>query len=203
LVTKVQGSGQFPYLVCLTKTNQWYVVTAADVVGLHADIPRLQSVDTLAPPTDLVPSPGKRCRGDDHTAAIAATMANPPTLEMLAPEVQEQLDRMREVEYTLAKHPASQWDNTKGLLKRQKRLRDLEEEWRDRKAKLAQYTGRYWQEFLNIMDVLKHFGGLDDNRERAEMAPPFAVRRTMAGPGLESGDLTTSIPPARSRALPL
>ncbi|MBD2230142.1 DEAD/DEAH box helicase [Phormidium tenue] len=172
LVTKVQGSGQFPYLVCLTKANQWYVVTAADVVGLHADIPRLQSVDTLAPPTDLPPTPGQRRRGDDYTAAIAATMAMPPTLEMLAPEVQDQLDRMREVEHTLAIHPASQWENAKGLLKRQRRLRELEDEWRDRQQKLSQYTGRYWQEFLHIMEVLKHFGGLADNRptELGEMA---------------------------------
>jgi superfamily II RNA helicase len=172
LVTKVQGSGQFPYLVCLTQTNQWYVVTAADVVGLHADIPRLQAVDTLAPPSELMPAPGKRCRGDDYTAGIVATMATPPTLEMLAPEVQDQLDRMRDVEHTLATHPASQWENTKGLLKRQKRLTDLQEELRDRQQKLAQYTGRYWQEFLNIMDVLKHFEGLDDNKptELGEMA---------------------------------
>lgn len=172
LVTKVQGSGQFPYLVCLTQTNQWCVVTAADVVGLHADIPRLQSVDALAPPTDLAPSPGQRRRGDDDTAAIVAAMAVPPTLEMLAPEVQDQLDRMREVEHTLAKHPASQWDNTKSLLKRQKRLRALEDERRDRQQKLSQYTGRYWQEFLNIMDVLEHFGGLEDNKptELGEMA---------------------------------
>ena len=172
LVTKVQGSGQFPYLVCLTKTNQWYVVTAADVVGLHADIPRLQAVDTLAPPSDLAPSPGQRRRGDDYTAAIVATMAIPPSLEMLAPEVQAQLDRMGEVERTLATHPASQWDNTNALLKRQRRLRDLQDELRDRQAKLSQYTGRYWQEFLNIMEVLEHFGGLADNRptELGEMA---------------------------------
>ncbi|MBE9114033.1 RNA helicase, partial [Nodosilinea sp. LEGE 07298] len=93
-------------------------------------------------------------------------------LEMLAPEVQDQLDRMRDVEHTLAKHPASQWENTKSLLKRQKRLRDLKAEWRDRQQKFSQYTGRYWQEFLNIMDVLKHFGGLENNRptELGEMA---------------------------------
>jgi superfamily II RNA helicase len=164
LVCKAQGSGQFPYLVCLTATNLWYVVTAADVVGLHADVPRLQAVDTLAPPSDLVPKPGQRCRGDDHTAAIIARMATPPTLEMLAPEVQDQLDRMREVEQALASHPASQWDNAKSLLKRQKRLQDMQEELRDRQEKLTHYTGRYWQEFLAIMEVLTHFEGLEDNK---------------------------------------
>ena len=68
LVTKVPGSGQFPYLVCLTQQNEWYVVTAADVVGLHADIPRIQAVDHLEPPTALLPKPGQSYPGSDETA---------------------------------------------------------------------------------------------------------------------------------------
>ena len=174
LVTKLQGSGQFPYLVCLTHDNHWYVVTAGDVVGLHADIPRLQAVDHLAPPTDLPPSPGQHRRGDADTAAVVSRMVKPPTLEELAPEVKEQLDRMQQVEIALDNHPARQWENPTGLLKRQKYLQSLRNELADRTDKLAKYTGRYWQEFLDIMDVLKHFGALDatDNRptELGEMA---------------------------------
>jgi len=172
LVTKLQGSGQFPYLVCLTQDNRWYVVTAADVVGLHADIPRLQAVDTLAPPTDLPPAPGQHRRGDDQTAALVATLPTPPSLDMMAPEVKDQLDRTQQVEAALDNHPARQWDNPNALLKRQKQLEGLQAEWRDRVEKLARHTGRYWQEFLNIMDVLKHFGGLHNNKptELGEMA---------------------------------
>jgi superfamily II RNA helicase len=172
LVAKVPGPGQFPYLVCLTYDNHWYVVTAADVVGLHAEIPRLQAVDHLVPPSELPPAPGQHRRGNEHTAAIVATMAIPPGLEELAPEVQEQLDRVQQVETTLNNHPARQWENPSGLLKRQKYLENLRQEWRDRTTKLADHTGHYWQEFLHIMDVLKHFGALEDNRptELGEMA---------------------------------
>ncbi|MGF1569486.1 MAG: DEAD/DEAH box helicase [Nodosilinea sp.] len=172
LVAKVPGAGQFPHLVCLTQENRWYVVTSADVVGLHADVPRLQAVDQLVPPADLPPTPGQHRRGDDQSAAVVAAMATPPSLELLAPEVKAQLDRMEGVETALANHPARQWDNPNALLKRQKRLNDLQAELTDRQSKLAQYTGRYWQEFLNIMDILKHFGGLADNRptELGEMA---------------------------------
>ncbi|HIK46475.1 MAG TPA: DEAD/DEAH box helicase [Leptolyngbyaceae cyanobacterium M65_K2018_010] len=172
LVTKLQGSGQFPYLVCLTQDNLWYVVSAADVVGLHADIPRLQAVDRLAPPTDLPPVLGQHRRGDHYSASLVATLPTPPTLADLAPEVKDQLDRVHQVERALDHHPASQWANPNALLKRQKHLADLQEDLRDRQAKLARYTGRYWQEFLNLMEVLRHFGALDHDRptELGEMA---------------------------------
>jgi superfamily II RNA helicase len=78
LVTKLPGSGQAPYLACLTQENAWYVVTTADVVGLHADIPRLQAVDDLVLPPELGPKPGQHRRGSDDTAAIAAAITTPP-----------------------------------------------------------------------------------------------------------------------------
>jgi len=164
LVAKVQGSGQFPYLICLTQDNHWYVVAAADVVGLHADIPRIQAVDHLVPPPDMPPKPGQHRHGDDTTAAIAAAIITPPPLEVMAPEVKEQLDRMQAVEIQVAEHPARRWDNPNQLLKRQKRLQRLQEELDERIDQLSRYTGRYWQEFLNIMEILAHFGGLENNR---------------------------------------
>jgi superfamily II RNA helicase len=172
LVTKVPGAGQFPYLICLTQDNHWYVVAAADVVGLHADVPRLQAVDALVPPSDLPPTPGQHRQGDEHTAAVVATLPLPPSLEDLAPEVKDQLDRVQQVETALLQHPARQWEKPTALLKYQKRLQGLREDWQDRTTKLADYTGRYWQEFLHIMDILKHFGALEQNRptDLGEMA---------------------------------
>ncbi|MBU6230113.1 MAG: DEAD/DEAH box helicase [Cyanobacteria bacterium REEB459] len=164
LVTRVAGSGQFPYLVCLTQTNCWYVVSAADVVGLHADIPRLQAVDRLVPPAELSPIAGQYRRGNDQTAPLAAAIATPPTLADLAPEVKHQHDQVKALENQLNQHPAQSWENPSHLLKRQKHLQTLGQELADRQAKLGQYGGRYWQEFLHIMAVLKHFGALVDNR---------------------------------------
>jgi superfamily II RNA helicase len=78
LVTKVPGSGQFPYLICLTQDNHWYVVTVADVVGLHAEYPRMTAVDDLTPPADLPPKPGQHRQGDEATGAIASKIPQPP-----------------------------------------------------------------------------------------------------------------------------
>jgi superfamily II RNA helicase len=172
LVTKLAGSGQFPYLVCLTQDNQWYVVTTADVVGLHADIPRLQAVDHLVPPDRLPPQPGQHRKGDEHTAPLAAAIVTPPPLEVMAPEVKDQLDRMQQVEIALDQHPAKAWGNPTALLKRQKQIAKLTDELQDRQQKLAHYTGRYWQEFLDVMEILEHFNALDQTQptELGEMA---------------------------------
>jgi len=172
LVGKVPGSGQFPYLICLTQDNHWYVVTSGDVVGLHADIPRLRGVDNLGIPSDLTPTPGQHRRGNDLTAALVATMPVPPTLEELAPEVKHQHDQVLALTTQVDQHPAAQWHNPGALLKRQRHLESLQQELGDRQAKLQQYSGRYWQEFLNIMAVLKHFKALVDSRptDLGEMA---------------------------------
>ncbi len=163
LVTKVQGSGQFPYLVCLTQANQWYVVTVADVVGLHGEYPRLVAVDSLTPPADMPPKPGQHRKGDAVTATIVHQIPQPPSLEDTAPEVKEQLDRVRELDHQLATHPARQWGNPKLLMKRWRQVRRLEAELRDRTTALAQSSDRYWQEFVNIMAVLTHFGALEED----------------------------------------
>jgi superfamily II RNA helicase len=172
LVMKLQSSGQFPYLACLTQDNVWYVVATADVVGLHADFPRVKAVDNLVPPQSLVSKPGQHCKGNEDTAPIAAAIPTPPPLEMMAPEVKAQLDRMQEVEQLLESHPARQWENPNALLKRQKRLHKLYADLQDRRQKLDKYTGQYWQQFLDIMAILQHFNGLADTRptELGEMA---------------------------------
>lgn len=203
LVAKVQGSGQFPHLICLTQDNHWHVVTTADVVGLHADIPRIQAVDHLVPPPDMPPKPGQHRRGDQGTAAIAATIITPPPLEVMAPEVKEQLDRMQAVELQVAEHPARRWDNPNQLLKRQKRLQRLQEELSDRIAKLSHYTGRYWQEFLSIMEILAHFGGLEDNRptDLGEIAAAMRGDNELwLGLALASGEFDHLTPPELAAA---
>ncbi|MBD0267950.1 MAG: DEAD/DEAH box helicase [Cyanobacteria bacterium Co-bin8] len=176
LVLKVPGSGQFPYLICLTQDNHWYVVAGSDVVGLHADFPRLQQVDPLIPPPEMPVRPGQHRSGDAHTATIAARIPSPPPLEMMAPEVKNQLDRLRQIETQIDKHPARQWDNPNALLKRQKRVKQLEEEFYERIQKLSEYTGRYWQEFLSITEILDYFGCLEDHKPTSMGEVAAAIR---------------------------
>lgn len=198
LICKVAGPGQFPNLICLTQDGQWYVVTTGDVVGLHANIPRLRQVDDIVPPSDMPPKPGQHRKATELALELAQTIITPLPLAAVAPEVKAQLERMQEVEVKLENHPASQWDNPNALLKRQKRIRRLEAERRDRAKTLAEYTGRYWQEFLSIMEVLQHFDCLDDTQPThlGEMAAAIRGDNELwLGLALASGEFDPLTPP--------
>ncbi|NEQ33728.1 MAG: RNA helicase, partial [Leptolyngbya sp. SIO4C5] len=154
------GPGQFPHLICLGQDNRWYVVAVADVIDLHDQFDRLTAVETLSPPADLPLKPGQSRSGDEQTAALAQQIPQPPDWEAAAPEVQAQRSQVAAVEAMLKNHPAQSWQNPTALLKRQKQLQRLEVELSDRRAKLSTLSHRYWQEFLDLMSILQHFGCL-------------------------------------------
>jgi superfamily II RNA helicase len=160
LVTKAPGSGQFPYLICLGQNNRWYVATVADVVGLHPEYPRLEAVDHLAPPTELNPKAGAIRSGDDITKTIAEQIPSIPPDTDIPPEVQDQQGRVKAVEAQLETHPLRSFGDPGYLLKRHSRITKMQEELESRIGKLERYSQRYWQEFLNLMEILEYFGCL-------------------------------------------
>lgn len=161
LVMKVPGAGQAPYLICLGQDNRWYVATVTDVTGLYAEFPRIAQVDHLVPPGDLAPKPGSQRKGDEESMAIARRIPVLPSVAELAPEVQEQQVRVAELEVQLQAHPAHEWGNPANLLKRQHRVERLQSELSDRQEKLSIQTEHYWNEFLNLMEILEQFECLE------------------------------------------
>jgi superfamily II RNA helicase len=176
LVTKLPGSGQFPYLVCLSQDNQWSVVTPKDVFRLHQEFGRLAAVDTLLPPKTLVPRPGSILVGGEESLPIAQQIPVLPTLEALAPEVKAQQQQVDAVADLLDQHPASRLNNPNRLLKQQQQLEQWQAELCDRKAKYDQFSHRYWQEFVNLMTVLEAFDCLADNKPTATGQMAAAIR---------------------------
>ncbi|MGI0490974.1 DEAD/DEAH box helicase [Alkalinema pantanalense CENA528] len=160
LVSKIQGSGQFPYLLCLTETNRWAVVSLADVVTLRTDLPRIEAVDRLAPP-DPPPKLGQMRKGDEITAKIASQIVEPEDEEILPPEVYAQLQRMQAVQTQRDEHPVHEWGDRAKVLKFQQRIESLEEELRDRREKMGRHVQRHWEEFLSLISILQHFGALE------------------------------------------
>lgn len=157
LVTKAPSSGQFPYLVCLGQDNGWYVATFADVVDLHGDIPRLARVDDLNPPPELLLKPGQSHKGDEQTAAVVRQIPNMPEVPDLAPEVHAQQQRMQAVEAQIKAHPVHQWGNRSTIQKRQKRITAIQKELEDRRTKLDRQSHRYWEAFLDLIEILQSF----------------------------------------------
>jgi superfamily II RNA helicase len=170
LVTKVPGSGQFPYLICLGRDNAWYVATVGDVINLHGEFDRIAAVDDLVPPAALPTKAGGSCHGDEETKAIAQSIPAIDAELELAPEVKAQMERIQQVEAQLEHHPAQQWGSPGKLVKRQHRLERLQAEKQDRQEKLSDQTERYWNEFLSLMEILEYFRCLEQT-ETAEWQP--------------------------------
>lgn len=197
LVMKTHGSGQFPYLICLGKDNRWYVGTVSDVVGLHAEFPRLAQVDTLSPPLDLPAKLGAIRKGDETSAEIARQIPEIPSQAERAPEVRDQQEKVTALEAELQAHPLQQLGDPTYFLKRRKRIERMQEELTSRQEKLKQQTQHYWQEFLSLMEILQHFVCLEDSKPTPLGQVAAAIRgdnELWLGLALASGELDSLDP---------
>ncbi|NJS09555.1 MAG: DEAD/DEAH box helicase [Microcoleus sp. CSU_2_2] len=160
LVAKTAGSGQAPNLVCLGKDNRWYVVAISDVATLHAQLPRLQVVDNLNPPPEMPLRLGQCGMGTEETVPIAKSIPELPTPEP-SPGAIDQQQKIAALEAKLEIHPVLEWGNPGTLLKRQRRRKELHNEIRKSQQDLEKQQARYWEEFLNLIDILLSFGCLE------------------------------------------
>jgi superfamily II RNA helicase len=157
LITHLPSSGQFPHLACLGKDNRWYIVSPDHVLEMHGEFK--QPLADLSMPPEMPLKLGQSHRGDEATAAIAQEI--PAFALTLAPEVVAQSQRLTAIEAKLANHPGQQYPNPGALLRLQRRVNDLQTQLSDRQQKLQQQSHRHWYEFLRLIDILQHFGGLE------------------------------------------
>lgn len=160
LVAKIAGSGQAPNLVCLGKDNRWYIVAISDVATLHAELPRLSVADTLNPPSEMPLRLGQCRLGTEETVSIARSIPELPAPEP-SPEAHEQQQKIAALEAQLEIHPVLEWGNPGTLLKRQRRREELKKEIRKSEQDLEKQRARYWEQFLNLIDILLNFGCLE------------------------------------------
>jgi superfamily II RNA helicase len=162
LVGKSPGSGETTYLVCLGRDNRWYVATTEDIVDLYAELPRVDVPPEILPPDDLPIKPGQARRGSEETATIAQLIPDPGESLHLPPEVAEQLSRVTAVQEQLEAHPIYKSGNASAIFKRRARYVELEAELQVLQAQVEQQSQRHWEEFLNLIEILQHFGCLDN-----------------------------------------
>ena len=116
----------------------------------------------------------------------------------LAGEVLTQARLVRDLEQEQEQHPAHRWGDRKQLKKHRRRMEDLELEIAERQHLLHQRANRHWEAFLALMEILQHFGCLDE-------LDPTEIGRTVAalrgdnelwlGLALMSGHLDDLSPP--------
>jgi superfamily II RNA helicase len=164
LVSKIAGSGYKPALVCLGQDNRWYVVNHQDVVAVHkhwsdyTGKQRISPVVSLLPPADMPLKPGQVRKGMSLTAEIAQSI---PTVEPEATaELTAQVKIVAELKSKLENHPIWEAGNPATLLKRYRRQFVLEEEIKELQDTLQLQLDRHWQEFLNLIEVLRQVNGL-------------------------------------------
>ncbi|MDZ8055182.1 MAG: DEAD/DEAH box helicase [Aulosira sp. ZfuVER01] len=162
LVGKSPGSEQSPYLVCLGRDNRWYVATTEDIVDLYAELPRIDVPPEIIPPPDLLFKPGQIRRGDEQTATIAQQIPESGEPLYMSPEVAEQLSRMTAVQEQLEAHPVYKSGNAASIFKRKARYVELEAELQLLQEQVEQQSQHHWEEFLNLIEILQHFGCLDN-----------------------------------------
>ncbi|BAY75993.1 DSH domain-containing protein [Nostoc linckia NIES-25] len=162
LVGKTPGSGDAPYLVCLGHDNRWYVATTADVVDLYAELPRVEVPAEVLPPTEMPLRPGQPVLSGQETFAIATQIPNPVESLYMAPEVAEQLSRVTAIQEQIEAHPVHQSGNAGTIFKRRARYVELEAELEELQGVVEQQSQRHWEEFLNLIAILQHFGALDN-----------------------------------------
>ena len=144
--------------------NRWYVINHQDVVAVHkhwseyGGKQRVPQVVSLLPPADMPLKPGQVRKGMSLTAEIAQSIPNlePPAIA----ELTAQVKIVSELKKKLENHPVWGWGNPATLLKRYRRQAVLEQEIQDLQDALQTQLDRHWQEFLNLIEVLRQVNGL-------------------------------------------
>ena len=183
IVAKMKGSGQFPLLLCLTDSNVWILLPCHAVVSLHAELSCLQ-VNQLEPPE--LRHVGELRHGDSASGGLAlavASMARRHDMHIprydLEGEVLAQADLVRHLEEELERHPAHRWGDRRQLVRHRRRLEELEEEIAECRRLLHFRSNRHWDTFLQLIEILRHFGALggDDGLEPTEVGSTVAALR--------------------------
>ena len=166
IVDKLPGSGQFPLLLCLTIENIWILQPCNAVVSLYADLSCLEIKNIQKP--NLIKS-GEVRIGNENSLTLANELIpisrshdlKTPQYD-LAKEVIAQAKLVSELEKRLETLPAHRWGERKKLKKHRRRMEDLELEIKEHERLLHYRANHHWEMFLSLVDILDHFGCLEE-----------------------------------------
>ena len=165
LVAKIPGSGRAPNLLCLAADNYWYIAANADVTEINPGTLTDSEIAEIAlPPLDNVKL-GKWLKGDEFTALIVKQISDRIIPITPAAEVTQQQQKLDRLQREIDCHPVQQVDNPNQLLKKyQKRLqlRDKLHKTQIKYQKQKSNQSYYWEEFLNLIEVLQEFEALKE-----------------------------------------
>ncbi|WP_269621809.1 DEAD/DEAH box helicase [Prochlorococcus marinus] len=166
IVDKVEGNTPFPLLLCLTDENVWVLIPCKSVVSLHAELACLD-IHMVTPPS--LKHLGEKNYGDENSRELARAISNMAKIyDMrtpqydLASEVISQLNFVKTLEEQLVSLPAHDWGDRKKLKKHRRKIEELELEIQDRERLIHHRANRHWETFLALLEILEHFGCLEE-----------------------------------------
>jgi superfamily II RNA helicase len=169
LSDKVPGSGQFPWLVCLGCDRYWHIISHKDVLRLGEGL----WLDRELPyPPELELKRGQMLKTDMENGAIAAQIptlpSSPPTAEVLA-----QIQRVQEIEAQLTDHPVANWEDKGAIVKKSRKLEQLQKELEFKRLTLNQRRLQRWEEFMGLVEILCNFNCLEwaGDPDRPQLQP--------------------------------
>ena len=160
LAAKVQGSGQFPWFVCLGRNNCWYTCGYKDIMQVGSDL--LLDGD-IEYPAKLPLRPGQSIDGDEISAAIAQKIQPLPEPDP-APEVIKQQARMLAIESEMNQHPVSKMSDRGAVFKKVSRLEQLQRQIEFQQKVVNERRQRHWQEFMSLVNILQYYECLEDTQ---------------------------------------
>lgn len=163
LIGKTPGSGQLPDLICLGSDNRWYIATNADIFDLH---PQCLPEGILTPvmiPDVETGHLGKWLKGDTVTAIVSDKLKQLGEREIPI-EIISQEAKVNAIKQKQSEHSLNQYSNPGHLIKRHQHRLLLREQLYQNQNQYQKHQSRrsyYWQEFLNLIEVLREFQALD------------------------------------------
>ncbi|PSF31120.1 DEAD/DEAH box helicase [Aphanothece hegewaldii CCALA 016] len=163
-VQTVSGSGQAPDLLCLGEDNRWYIAPYGDVAEINSGSVSISELAHLSPSLGETKQLGGWRRGDEQTAQFSQKIEIYARKSETPPELLQQAERIAIVETQLSQHPLSQRKNIGRLLKSFYHRVTLREQLHKSQIQLQKQQSRksyYWEEFLNLIEILREFNALD------------------------------------------
>jgi superfamily II RNA helicase len=207
LVTKIPGSGQAENLVCLGRDNRWYIATQADAIDILPSALPLSEFSRLSLPDLELAQLGQWHKGDAVTANVSQQIPDYRVLTQPAPEVVEQYRRVEQIQVELDHHPLQQQRNPGRLIKLHKHRLELRNQLHKSQRTYQKHQSRksyYWEEFLNLIEILREFGALEDFTPTSLGEAAAAMRgenELWLGLALMSGELACLSPPHLAAAV--
>ncbi|HEY9702869.1 MAG TPA: helicase-related protein, partial [Allocoleopsis sp.] len=159
LVSKIKNSEQVSYLICLSKSNKWYVCSISDVLDYEAE----KTIKNIPiPPFDLSFKLGEKRKGTKEDGAFVADIPDKYEGENLAPEVREEIAKVKEMERLLENHPVQKLGDTKTAIAYQEEREILKMQIEELEETIEQTKAIHWQQFLDLIAILQQTKALEE-----------------------------------------